>query len=79
MYHTFTFISILVVIKTTLSFTGFQNSEMQITRFYQKSSSFTAFVIITFSKNSIIQFILKHNFTIYTDEKFKFIKNAKRP
>lgn len=29
MYHTFTFISIFVVIKTTLSYTNFQHSKMQ--------------------------------------------------
>lgn len=68
MYHTFTFISILVVIKTTLSFTGFQNSEMQIRQFYKKkkkeSSSFTALLInyFLYTQNHIINFKAQYNF-----------------
>lgn len=37
MYHTFTFICIFVVIKTTLSYTNFQHSKMQLGLFYEKS------------------------------------------
>lgn len=80
MYHTFTFISILVVIKTTLSFNGFQNSEMQIRRFYKKKKEAVALLhfslllsLLTVAFNSFLSTILL--FTEIKSQNLKKMQN----